>query len=230
MIGVFDSGMGGENAVRHIKRLAPSADVILLTDRENAPYGTKCRRELAALTEEGISRLLAEGCERVLIACCTASTVHSDIGRELSKLSIPIIEPTANEALNTTETGKVALLATDATVRSHAFREALGGACALELAASPLVAAIERGERDGRISRALGKYLDELLITIGPTDADTLILGCTHFACLKGEIATRLEEMTKRKFYTVDSSEVGARHILNTYGAARIGEGRLKRI
>ena len=230
MIGVFDSGMGGENAVKHIRRFAPNSDIVLLTDRKNAPYGTKCRGELTALAEGGISRLLDEGCERVLIACCTASTVHSQISPRRAEISIPIIEPTAKEAVRISSSGDIALLATDATVRSHAFREALGDACVLELAASPLVEAIERGERDGQISRALGEYLDALLRPIASTRADTLVLGCTHFVCLRAEIENRLKKITNRKFYTVDSSEVGARHMLKVYGAARVGEGRLKRI
>lgn len=229
MIGVFDSGEGGENAVRHIRAFAPDADIMLFADRENSPYGTKRRDELVRLTEAGIERLAKAGCERILIACCTASTVHGEIERELSEVSLPIIAPTAREAERITRSGKIALLATDATVQSHAFSALLGRACP-EIAASPLVCAIERGERDGHLSEACAKYLDALLSPIADTDSDTVILGCTHFVCLRREIESRLQKLTKRKIYTVDSSEVAARYILDIWPRARIGEGRLQRL
>lgn len=230
MIGVFDSGEGGENAVRHIRRMEPCADIALFADRKNAPYGTKSRGELIRLTEAGIRRLAEYGCGRVLIACCTASTVHQWIREPMRRASLPIIEPTAKRAVTATRSGRAAVIATEATVRSHAFRAALGGVCACEVAATELVTAIERGERDGNISQKTAEVISRIAAEVAASEPDTLILGCTHFARLQGEITARLESITKRKIHTVDSSKVGAEHILRSCPEARGGCGRLYRL
>lgn len=230
MIGVFDSGAGGENAVIHLKALAPQSDILLYTDRKNLPYGKKSATELRELTELGIRRLLCEGAERVLIACCTASSVHGELCAELRACSLPIIAPTARRALGITRSGRIAVIATEATVRHRAFSKALGEGCVGEVAASQLVDAIERGERDGCLCVRTADILDLLAGKIAALDADTLILGCTHFERLSGEISRRLETITKRKILTVNSAREGARELLRRFPDARAGNGRLYRI
>ena len=75
MIGVFDSGAGGIDTVRHLRGLLPFADICYIADRKNAPYGTKSKNEIVALAVNNIKHLELLGAERVLIACCTASSV-----------------------------------------------------------------------------------------------------------------------------------------------------------
>ena len=58
MIGILDSGIGGENTAAAVRRLYPELDILLLKDTKNAPYGTKGPREIAALTERAIMRLV----------------------------------------------------------------------------------------------------------------------------------------------------------------------------
>lgn len=230
MIGVFDSGEGGENAVRHLKMLSPNSDILLYTDRKNLPYGKKSTTELIELTEHGIRRLLFEGADRVLIACCTASSVHHALCSELRACSIPIIAPTARRALGITRSGRIAVIATEATVRHCAFSAALGESCVGEIPASILVDAIEQGERDGRVSDKTADVLDLLARKIAELDTDTLILGCTHFERLSGEISRRLEKIAKRKILTVNSAREGAIELLKLFPDARMGDGRLYRI
>ena len=45
MIGLLESGMGGENTVRALRKMIPDADLALLKDMKNAPYGTKTKDE-----------------------------------------------------------------------------------------------------------------------------------------------------------------------------------------
>ena len=230
MIGVFDSGEGGENTVRHLRRLAPRADIALFTDRAHLPYGTKSADELTRLTELGVARLKAAGCARILIACCTASTVHALLSPEARSCSVPIIEPTAKAALCVADGGKIALIATEATVRSREFNRALGDKLVRAIPAGPLVRWIESGSRDGNVCEGLGEYLDEIAMKIAESGADALILGCTHFVSLRQAIELSLMKITKRKILTVDSSESGAVEMLKCYPEARLGEGRLDRI
>lgn len=230
MIGVLDSGLGGENVIKEIKRRSESVDIAFLADRANAPYGTKSEAELIRLTETAIERLIRVGCERVLLACCTASTVHPLIRRELAEASIPIIAPTARDALGATKGGKIAVIATDATVRSHAFGKVLGSLCTLEIPASRLVNEIEAGASDGSIDPELKNYLYTILAPLENTDTDTLVLGCTHFARLRGEIEKASHDILNKQIITVDSSEAAAREIFFSPGCDLSGEGRLVRI
>ncbi|MBR7117129.1 MAG: aspartate/glutamate racemase family protein [Clostridia bacterium] len=230
MIGVFDSGLGGENVIRAIRSRSDAADLVFFADRANAPYGTKSESELIRLTESSIERLVSAGCKKILIACCTASTVHPLIRRELADLSIPIIAPTARDALSATGNGKIAVIATDATVRSHAFRRALGSGCTIEIAASRLVDEIEAGASDGNIDSELKNYLYTILSPLGNTDTDTLVLGCTHFVRLRGEIEKALYDILNKQIITVDSSEAAAGEIFSSPVCDLSGEGRLLRI
>ena len=98
MIGVFDSGDGGILTVRHLRALAPRADIAFLADRENAPYGIKSREQIVRLAEDSIRHLASLGAGRVLIACCTASSVFGDLSEDLKSVAPPIIAPPAAEA------------------------------------------------------------------------------------------------------------------------------------
>lgn len=210
MIGLFDSGSGGLQVLRALRGHIRREGILFLADRDNAPYGTKSPERLAELAESNIARLVKMGARRVLIACCTACTVFDSLSSEAKRLSVPIIEPTAHAALSETRSGKIAVIATEATVRSHAFGSAMPGAEVLELAAQRLVGEVEGGASDGNISFELKVYLRELLLPVHDFDADTLVLGCTHFPALKGEIERTLREITKKKIITVSSAHAAA--------------------
>ena len=46
--------------------------------------------------------------------------------------------------------------------------------------------------KDGRLKRETSDYLNALAEKINKTHPDSLVLGCTHFSHLEGEIAARL--------------------------------------
>ena len=195
MIGVFDSGVGGLTALAELRRLLPRTDMIYLADREHAPYGTKSEEEILSLAENCIKRLITAGAERILIACCTASTLHSRLTEGARGITTPIIAPAARAAQRVSR-GKIAVIATEATVRSHAFRRQLLsiGECEVtEYAAQELVAMVESGASDQNpLSNEEKSRLARLLEPIEASRADTLILGCTHFPHLRGHIAAML--------------------------------------
>ena len=186
MIGVCDSGEGGRVAVEELRALAPMADVCFLADRENAPYGTKSPVELLSLLRADIRRVRDAGADEVLIACCTASTVYDRLTPDERRGVYPIITPTARAAAAATKSGRIGVLATEATVASHAFRKAVGsilpGARVTEIAAQRFVDYVERGRVDrDDVKRTVEKFYKE--------NIDTLILGCTHFPRLSGIIS-----------------------------------------
>lgn len=192
MIGVFDSGVGGICAFREIRRLLPREDIVYLADRKNAPYGTKTRDEIIALTKADIKRLRAVGAEKILIACCTASSVYDSLSGEEREISIPIIRPAAEKAARGGK--RILVIATERTVVSGAFSREIGryaGATVRELAMQRLVALVESGCRDGRMNGECESELRLVAREARDMNADTLILGCTHFSHLECELKKR---------------------------------------
>ncbi len=211
MIGVFDSGAGGLTAISELRRLMPSADICFFADRKNAPYGTKSRRELIKLVRRDILKLYRAGADKILMACCTASTVYDCLPPEMRVLTLPIIEPTAKEAARISAHGRIGVIATEATVSSGAFSKALSKFPTVkevyELPLQRLVTLVEGGAVDGRLK---SHERDELSRLLSPmkNKIDTLILGCTHFPHLEREISGCLSNVR-----LVSSSREGAREI-----------------
>ena len=211
MVGIFDSGMGGAFALTELRKLSPDADVVFRADRKNAPYGTKPRELLINLVERNIDVLRSYGAEDILIACCTASTVYAELQDRYRKCVIPIIDATAYAAVMTSESKRIGVLATESTVRSGAFENAIHRYCARaevrSCAVQPLVSAIEqRKETDYILAEAVSRL----------GGVDTVILGCTHFAAVE-------EKIKKEGLAAVNSARVGAEllsgHITSGCGA-----------
>ncbi len=216
MVGLFDSGSGGLNTVRYLKQTYDETDLVYLIDRENAPYGIKTQKEILEITKRNIDRLTDMGAERVLIACCTASTVHPLLDEERRRISVPIIHPIAKQAKISTRSGRVGVIATDLTVRSHAFAKALAGCEVTELALSSLVGMIDGGLNDGTAVTEDEVMLEKMLLPVLTSGSDTLVLGCTHFPALKqtfGKIASRYGIGS-----VIDSARIGAEALVGASG------------
>lgn len=213
MVGLFDSGSGGINTVRYIRENAPDVDLVYLIDRENAPYGIKSEEEITDITERNIQRLSDMRCERILIACCTASTVYGRLKEGYRKISVPIIDAISNAAKKSTRSGRIGVIATEHTVRSRAFASALSDMDVTELALSELVTMIDGGLCDETATKEDKLHIEEMLMPILTSRVDTLILGCTHFPSLKktvGRIARRYGIS-----HVIDSAKEGANLIVD---------------
>ena len=204
-IGVFDSGVGGISTLRAMIDELPQEHFLYYGDMANAPYGTKSPHELIALLRADVRRVREAGADEVLIACCTASTVFDRLMPEEKVGVYPIITPTAKAAVERSKSGRIGVLATEATVLSRAFtREILRiepRAYVTELAAQRFVSYVECARIDrGDVQRTVEK--------IKSKDIDTLILGCTHFPRLSGIISEYADNIT-----IISSAKEGARLI-----------------
>ena len=202
-IGIFDSGEGGHNLLRHARRRNKRDDILFLCDRANSPYGTKRDFELSGIVNENIRRLKDMGAERIIIACCTACTVYDSLTDTEGVL--PILEETARAAERVAE-HKIAVIATGRTVASHAFKNAISGCEVTQIEAQPLVGIIDGGECDKNHTKETVQILHDILKR--GEGADTLILGCTHFSSLSGLCRKIGREYGIR--HVIDSARVGA--------------------
>lgn len=199
MIGVLDSGRGGLVAYKELRRLMPRVDITYLADRKNAPYGNKRPDEILRLTEGGIRRLHDMGSEIILIACCTASSLHEMLPEELKNISIPIITPTSRLCEGSRS---VLVIATEHTARSGAFSREIknfSDASVREIPMQPLVDLIEWGRDTKSAVERIVKICDGY---------DTLILGCTHFSHLLGDLRDRLPDVKILSPAHIGASEI----------------------
>jgi len=191
-IGVFDSGFGGLTVLRALIDRMPQARYAFLGDTARLPYGSKSRRTIARYAAQSAQFLVNEqGAEFLVIACNTASALALDAIQDA--VSIPVlgvIQPGAAAARAASKTGDVLVIATDATVHSHAYLaacEALG-LRAIEKACPLLVPLVEEGWTDHPVTaEVIEIYLNELRSEAGERgfNPDTLVLGCTHYPLLR---------------------------------------------
>jgi len=196
IIGVFDSGFGGLTVLQALLPLIPGARYIYLGDTARLPYGSKSQQTIARYALSSAHFLEEQGAELLVVACNTATALALD---ELKQaLPIPVvgvIEHGARAAL-TASADQVLVLATAATVQSHAYTRELRalGLPVTEKACPLLVPLVEEGWIDHPVTaEVLRIYLTEALAEAPGTS--TLLLGCTHYPLLKPAIERTLAEL-----------------------------------
>jgi glutamate racemase len=228
-IGVFDSGFGGLTVLRALMARMPEARYAFLGDTARLPYGSKSRRTIARYAAESAQFLVREqGAEFLVIACNTASALALDAIKDAVPVPVlGVIEPGAGAARAATVTGDVLVIATDATVESHAYAEAcrVQGLRALEKACPLLVPLVEEGWTEHAVTAEVMRiYLDELRAEARAQglDADTLVLGCTHYPLLRPVIEETIKREARRAMRVIDSAESTAEAAVRLF---HVGEG-----
>lgn len=189
-IGVFDSGVGGLTVAKEIKRLLPNESIIYFGDTEHLPYGDKSKETITKYSVK-ITRFLAKcKCKAIVVACNTATSNSIDeIKTAAGKIPvIDVISPVAKKVAFELHQ-KVGLIATKATVESHAYKKSIKKLNkhikVVELATPLLVPIIEEGFRNTPVSKsAIDTYLSYKKFE----DIDSIILGCTHYPLIQKEI------------------------------------------
>jgi glutamate racemase len=168
-IGVFDSGVGGLTVLREIVRRLPAESTIYLGDNARAPYGVRPDEEVLAFSTQSLDALAERDVKAIVVACNTSTAVA--IGALRRRYDLPIlgvIRPGASAAALATRNRRVGVIATPATIRSHAYFSAI---------------------KDENPAVEVYEHATPSLATI-----DTLLLGCTHYPLLRAVIAAQVGE------------------------------------
>jgi len=216
VIGIFDSGVGGLTVMKEILEQLLDVRIVYFGDTARVPYGNRSREELIRFGEEIVTFLIGQGAEVIVVACNTSSAMALPVLRE--RFDIPMIgmvEPGARLAVEKTIAGRIALIATETTVRSKAYSSGVSRALAKGVLPqfSVIREAWQQGEQAIALVKAQGCPLFVPLIEAGlansveargiaktylaPIQAagvDTLILGCTHYPFLEPVIREILGE------------------------------------
>ena len=225
-IGVFDSGTGGLTVLRALRERLPGAHYLYLGDTARLPYGSKSQATVARYALRSAHFLLNAGAEYLVIACNTASALALP---ELRAAAAPVpvlgvIETGADAARASSRTGDVVVLATAATVASHAYATACAarGLRTLEKACPLLVPLVEEGWTGHAVTReVLRTYLEEARMEARAANLrpDALVLGCTHYPLLRAEI----EAQASAEIQVIDSARVTAEQVAIVFATASHG-------
>ncbi len=219
-IGVFDSGFGGLTVLRALMQKLPRARFAFLGDTARLPYGSKSRRTIARYAAQSAQFLVQQQhAEFLVIACNTASALALDAIQDAVPVPVlGVIEPGAAAARAASQTGDVLVIATEATVHSHAYAAACRaqGLRAIEKACPLLVPLVEEGWTDHPVTtEVIDIYLNELRAEAQERGLkpDTLVLGCTHYPLLR----TLIEHAVRPGVKVIDSAESTAQAVAQLF-------------
>ncbi len=212
-VGVFDSGLGGLTAVKELKKILPDEKIIYFGDTGRVPYGTRSSEIITKYALDDMNFLSSFGVKAVLIACGTVSSIAIDTLRQSFDVPITgVVQPAAKKACELTRTGKIAILATPATVKNAAYQREIEkispGAKVLGVGCPMFVPLVENGyiNEDCKVTRLIADEYISQLVMFKP---DVIILGCTHYPIIS-EIIKQSAKALIGDVHIIDSGAQGA--------------------
>ena len=213
-IGIFDSGVGGLTVYRALHNRLPNEHFIYLGDTARVPYGTKSMTTVERYAIENSQFLASRGIKLLVVACNTASAlalpkIRARIGLDV----VGVIGPGGRKAIELTKDNphaKIGVIATEATVASNAYFEAIRRASptadVMQTGCPLFVALAEEGwTGEPETFSIAAKYLAEMK----EFSPDALVLGCTHYPILRDVIQQTVGENVK----LIDSGEATAQEV-----------------
>ena len=212
-IGIFDSGAGGLTVLHECLVTMPGEDFVYIGDGARCPYGPRPADEIRRFALEIASYLEQAGVKLIVSACNSATAAALPVLQEA--LEVPVVgvlAPEAHAAVQASRNRRIGVLATEATVRSGRYADAVraldAGASVVSVACPKLVPLIEAGAVDERLRAAVVEYAEPLK----EVGVDTVILGCTHYPLIRPVF----ERVFGRGTTLVFSAEETAREVAET--------------
>jgi glutamate racemase len=209
-LGIMDSGLGGLSLLADMLHFSLPWEIVYFADFDNLPYGNKSKSEVKDLVENSVTSLIQKGCQAIILACNTATSVAVESLRENHNLPIFGMEPAIKPALNAYPNEKIAVLATPLTLKEDRFLSLKNRVDpmnrVLPIACPGLADIIEREEWNQAEDYLLDIFSGEEMQEI-----HSIVLGCTHYVFLESMI------MRLRKNIKIFHGNAGTiRHIFNS--------------
>ena len=215
-IGVFDSGLGGLTVVQAMTKIIKGAEIFYVADTKNAPYGEKTPQQILKYSLD-ITKFLTEKhkIDALIIACNTAtSAAIQEIRKVYPDLIVIGTEPGIKPAFEQSETGKIGVLATPATLKGKKYQQLANVLSSkkevvlFEQACPGLVEQIENGEIHTQKTREM---LENWLSPMRKADVDTIVLGCTHYPL----VSKVIESVMGRELNLIHTGEAISKRLLS---------------
>ncbi len=230
-IGIFDSGFGGLTVAKAIHDKLPQESIIYLGDTARCPYGPRPQREVRSFVREICTWLTKQRVKLIVIACNTATAAGLAMAQQ--DFDVPVIgvvEPGARAAARATINRKVGVIATQGTVDSCAYSDAIrardAGVTVFSTATPRFVEIVEDGLRrsdspiekmtadasDVYLRPAFQEIARDYLDPLKKIGVDTLVLGCTHFPIL----APLIQQAVGEGVQLINSADETAKDVATT--------------
>ena len=225
MIGVFDSGLGGLSVLAALVETLPQSDFRYYADTAHVPYGNKSeadiQRRVLAIGDE----LAGMGCHLLVVACNTATAAAVDALRAAHP-GIPVVgvEPGIKPAAQESQSGRIAVLATESTARSARLHKLIRDHAAdVEVHIEPCPGWATHVEMLQLDDPALAHDARTRLEPLLERGVDRIVLGCTHYSFL----APVLHEIIGERAVLVDVADAVARQARRLAATTSAGHGRI---
>jgi len=190
-IGVFDSGVGGLSILQALQRELPNENFVYMADSAHAPYG---ERDAAFVLERAKAiwyKLRDEHHVKALVIACNTATALAiqQLRTDHPEVDFFGVEPAVKPAAALSQTKRVGVMATPATLGSDKFLQLLhslqGNTEFVLQGCEGLADAIEQQCQEGDdapVQALCQKYVHAMgVFGNQPGEIDTLVLGCTHY-------------------------------------------------
>jgi glutamate racemase len=206
-LGVFDSGIGGQAVAAALHKSFPEAELVVVNDHKNVPYGSKTPQHILDLTDAAIQPLLAARCDIIILACNSASAAAiEELRRRYPSQPFIGLEPMVKPAAALTKTGTIAVCATPATLASERYHRLVKtygqGLRIIEPDCSEWATMIENNQ----VNRA---QIGETINNCCKEGADVVVLACTHYHWIKDLIS----EIAAGRATVIEPSEAIGRRV-----------------
>jgi glutamate racemase len=222
-IGVFDSGVGGLTVLHECLVTMPNEDFLYLGDTANFPYGPRSLEDVQALAFRNTTFLLQNDVKLVVVACNSATAAAlPQLQAAFDTPIVGVVMPGARAAVQETRNRRVGIMATEATVLSASYQQALqaldAGLDICPVACPRLAPMIQEGDVfSEEVEQAVRGYVAPLK----QAGVDTVILGCTHYPL----VTPMLRRLLGPRVSLVNSAEEIAREVAEILERKGIGNG-----
>jgi len=213
-IGIFDSGVGGLTVYRALHDRLPNEHFVYLGDTARVPYGTKSLATVERYAIENSQFLASRGIKMLVVACNTASALALPKIRERIGIDVVgVIGPGGRKAVELTKDktkARIGVIATEATVASNAYFEAIRRASdSAEVFQSGCPLFVPLAEEGWTQETETFSIAEKYLEPMKAFNPDALVLGCTHYPILRDVIQQTVGEDVK----LIDSGEATAEEV-----------------
>jgi glutamate racemase len=229
-IGVFDSGLGGLTVVRELIRKLPHEDIVYFGDLARLPYGTKSKKQIIEFSANNVDFLIDNKVKAIIVACNSSASSASNYLRRNYRLPIiDVISATAEHAATVTQSGRIAVIGTKATIESGVYQSKIKRlvpkAQVITKSCPLFVPLVEEGWLTDRVTYEVA---ERYLSALKKRNVDVIVLGCTHYPLLKKVIKDVMSD-------SVTLVESAPRTVMNvskvltdTHKVEEKGRGKLK--
>lgn len=197
-VAVFDSGMGSLSVVQELRRQLPKERIIYLADRARYPYGRKSKEQLLSIVVQTMKFLEKSDPKSMVVASITPSMLVLKEARLSVNVPVFGVYPSLDSAVGLSKTGHIAVMATEATIRSDELAEYLKpyimSTKIVRVNASPIIDLVESGTflDDKNVKEKIDKALNELK---SDKKVDVALLGSTHLPLIQDKLTELFPNM-----------------------------------